>query len=75
MNWHFYIDSAEEIALKLCRGSMIEGSGYNPCHDSCGYGWGYGDVCGGGRGYGYGRPAGDGYGWGNGSGSSGVVWK
>lgn len=64
MNWKLCIDSLQQRALKLCRGSMDEGDGF-------GYGSGYGDVNG--NGWGDGNRYGNG--WGNGDGTSASEWK
>ena len=40
MNWRFCVDTPEQRALKLCRGSMNAGYGYG---DGDGTGYGYGD--------------------------------
>ena len=57
MYWKLYIDSPQEKALKLCRGSYTTG-------DGIGYGRGAGDGGGGGRGNSddYGFYDGDGFG-------------
>lgn len=73
MNWKLCIDSPQQRALKLCRGSMDKGDGYGVGYGNVnGYGWGngngYGRASGGGYGdgYGYGTPDGGGYGSGYG---------
>ena len=75
MNWHFYIDSPQQRALGLCRGSFDEGDGCAalPC-GGAGYGSGYGCTNGSGYGVDTGDGFGDGYGWGNGSGASADEW-
>ena len=57
MKWHSCIDSAEQLVLELCRGSMNEGDG-----DGCDYSNGYSD----GEGDGHGYSIGFRYGWGDG---------
>ena len=42
VDWKLYIDSPQQRALDLCRGSLTKGSGYG--------GYGYSDGAGGGRG-------------------------
>jgi hypothetical protein len=79
MNWHFYIDSPQQRALDLCRGSFDEGKGWG---DGDGYGDSWGDGLGAGTsdeltaGYSEGPLGGRGYSycWGNGNGESENEW-
>jgi len=63
MNWRFCVDTPEQRALKLCRGSMNEGAGWGD-GTSWGYGggdcWGYGDGGGNGSDINYGIQPRDG---------------
>jgi len=78
MNWKLCVDGSEKRALKICRGSMDEGTGW-------GFGFGYGQPDGSdGQGWvinlgeGASRAAdvcGDGYGDGRGDGYSSSEWK
>jgi len=77
MNWRFCVYTPEQRALKLCRGSMNEGSNFGHGYGSCngyGYGDGYGAADGRGFGAGYGVGNGDGYSGGWVDGDSPVKW-
>ena len=63
VDWKIYIDSPQQRALDLCRGSLAEDDGYGTNS-----GWGYSYTAGDGRGNGYGDAVGDGYGYANGFG-------
>ena len=76
MNWHFYIDSPQQRALHLCKGSLDRGGGKGVGRygyvdgggESDGSEQGYGNGAGGGWGFGYSTGHGDGWGGGDGGG-------